>query len=736
MIVVTIYGQSSCEIAGDRPLDIEETTTTAGTGSLTLLGPEDGKDKFADLGSSVTYYQILSNDEATIYEEGIGTYDKSAKILTRSAIASLAEDDEDEDYYNLPSGTKKVRGSFYPVSVPDFPLRFFGPGADIGVRSLAINPIFGGLFNQQTGTVVLNLPGGGISRPLPALVINANSGINQFTFAFSVQLTELGVTNWRPNFVVQNGRVVRVVFLLVENPPAGTSPTTTPAGLSAIQQPATRVNLGPPPAAQTVIGEGPNTIISRRLPRIQPDGTWGFNSVTVNYGAAFLMAAIRLREVLAERNRPAYRPVYCGRLSCSPASLGVDHAGYAGGKYVYYVPRNSATQAIISIGHAGIGMPRRWDDYPVLAGPYLKMIDLSIPSRIPFNYLPGKFASQNKVIAGYPADIFACAGFDDSREWTLFYMNWKLPWARMDTDGIGHSITQYDGVLCLNVSSTAVTGEATDFSPSARGEITDFYQVPNLPDDFSLPFYGGTPNETHPSRFVYLGTVGFPEGLPDGAGDGFTINCPGFRCIWNQYNRIPYEDRLEDCHYSWLANRLMAAGRWDDMDVLLNEYFWKFSYIDPVDIANREMWLDGINVRTASYHATALGAMRMRLLKLTSSDSPDQLDNVQTTRTSAPERIGSSDIIVEEPARVTPVEGQNPTVTVPNLATRVGGIKTLLVQQATYINVPSGKKWGFFGSRMPMLFNANGIVSEDCDGPIADSPLNANTSYFTVIGEC
>lgn len=67
---------------------IKETSTTSGTGTLTLAGAASGFRSFADIGNgNTTYYAIVDNTAGT-WEVGIGTYTSSGTTLSRSTILS------------------------------------------------------------------------------------------------------------------------------------------------------------------------------------------------------------------------------------------------------------------------------------------------------------------------------------------------------------------------------------------------------------------------------------------------------------------------------------------------------------------------------------------------------------------------------------------------------------------------------------------------------------------------
>lgn len=63
---------------------VKETTTTTGTGTVTLAGASTGFQSFAAIGNgNTTYYAITSGND---YEVGLGTYTASGTTLSRATI--------------------------------------------------------------------------------------------------------------------------------------------------------------------------------------------------------------------------------------------------------------------------------------------------------------------------------------------------------------------------------------------------------------------------------------------------------------------------------------------------------------------------------------------------------------------------------------------------------------------------------------------------------------------------
>jgi hypothetical protein len=65
---------------------VRETSTTTGTGTITLAGASTGFRSFADIGNANTTYYCISNNNQ--FEVGIGTYTASGTTLSRDTVLS------------------------------------------------------------------------------------------------------------------------------------------------------------------------------------------------------------------------------------------------------------------------------------------------------------------------------------------------------------------------------------------------------------------------------------------------------------------------------------------------------------------------------------------------------------------------------------------------------------------------------------------------------------------------
>jgi hypothetical protein len=82
---------------------VQETTTTTGTGTITLAGAVTGFQSFSAIGNAnTTYYAIVGGSE---WEVGIGTYTSSGTTLSRDTILASSNSGS---AVNFSAGTKNV----------------------------------------------------------------------------------------------------------------------------------------------------------------------------------------------------------------------------------------------------------------------------------------------------------------------------------------------------------------------------------------------------------------------------------------------------------------------------------------------------------------------------------------------------------------------------------------------------------------------------------------------------
>jgi len=91
-------------VVADR---IKETTTTTGTGTVTLLGASTGFQSFAAVGNANTTYYAIVAQTGTEWEVGIGTYTSSGTTLARTTVLSNSSATQ-PSALSFSAGTKDV----------------------------------------------------------------------------------------------------------------------------------------------------------------------------------------------------------------------------------------------------------------------------------------------------------------------------------------------------------------------------------------------------------------------------------------------------------------------------------------------------------------------------------------------------------------------------------------------------------------------------------------------------
>lgn len=108
---------------------VKETTTSTGTGTITLAGAEEGYQSFAVVGDGNTTYYCIAADTGTEWEVGIGTYTSSGTTLSRGTILSSSNGGS---AVNFSAGTKDVFVTYPAKRSVDNP------------RAMGMSLIFGG----------------------------------------------------------------------------------------------------------------------------------------------------------------------------------------------------------------------------------------------------------------------------------------------------------------------------------------------------------------------------------------------------------------------------------------------------------------------------------------------------------------------------------------------------------------------------------------------------------------
>lgn len=128
-------------VLADRVL---ETTTTAGTGTVTLAGATTGYQSFAAIGNGNTTYYCIADTTATNWEVGIGTYTSSGTTLSRDTVLASSNAG---NLVSFGSGSKNVF-----VVIPSAKATYEDANGNV-----AINNTFNGYtsFTSSGGTTTL-----------------------------------------------------------------------------------------------------------------------------------------------------------------------------------------------------------------------------------------------------------------------------------------------------------------------------------------------------------------------------------------------------------------------------------------------------------------------------------------------------------------------------------------------------------------------------------------------------
>jgi len=84
---------------------VKETTTTTGTGTVTLLGAATGFQSFSAIGNTNTTYYTIAGQTTSEWEVGIGTYTSSGTTLARTTVIASSNSGS---LVSFSAGTKDV----------------------------------------------------------------------------------------------------------------------------------------------------------------------------------------------------------------------------------------------------------------------------------------------------------------------------------------------------------------------------------------------------------------------------------------------------------------------------------------------------------------------------------------------------------------------------------------------------------------------------------------------------
>ena len=148
---------------------VKETTSTTGTGTVTLLGASTGFQSFSTIGNANTTYYTIAGQGTSEWEVGIGTYTSSGTTLSRTTVLSSSNSGS---LVNFSAGTKDVFVT-YPAGKA-----VFGDETDTAYEAqfAASNGL---LMNNMTIATTFSIPSGYSANSVGPVTIN--SGISGIT---------------------------------------------------------------------------------------------------------------------------------------------------------------------------------------------------------------------------------------------------------------------------------------------------------------------------------------------------------------------------------------------------------------------------------------------------------------------------------------------------------------------------------------------------------------------------
>jgi hypothetical protein len=126
---------------------VKETTTTTGTGTVTLLGASTGYQSFSAIGNTNTTYYTIAGQTGSEWEVGIGTYTSSGTTLARTTVIASSNSGS---LVSFSAGTKDV--------FVTYPAEFTANAIGGGIGAVQLNAdtmtVSGSISTGQNGFTV------------------------------------------------------------------------------------------------------------------------------------------------------------------------------------------------------------------------------------------------------------------------------------------------------------------------------------------------------------------------------------------------------------------------------------------------------------------------------------------------------------------------------------------------------------------------------------------------------